>query len=384
MGNSLNKADRQWLEGVFEKLQIKLGREVDRLGSMIPYISRNGVYGDLDTPEGIYMWTNGFWAGILWQMHYATEDAVYLAAAKRVEERLDAALYGFEGLYHDVGFMYSLSAVADYRLTGNPGSKIRGLHAATVLAGRYNPTGQYIRAWNQPSWTEEDVSGWLIIDSMMNMPLLYWAGEITGDPRFRDIAERHTDTVLKYGLRGDGSSNHVVVLNPVTGEYLDNPAGQGYASGSAWSRGQSWVLYGFSLAYRHTGKQQYLDAARRSAHYCIANMAVNDWLPAVDFRAPEHPEKYDSTAGMVIASALLELKEHVDVYEQQMYFESAIRILKTCEEAFCNWDAEKDGIVDGGTVLYHGSRDANVPIIYGDYFFVESVLRLLDRHVLLW
>lgn len=87
---------------------------------------------------------------------------------------------------------------------------------------------------------------------------------------------------------------------------------------------------------------------------------------------------------MVIASALLELKEHVDVYEQQMYFESAIRILKTCEEAFCNWDAEKDGIVDGGTVLYHGSRDANVPIIYGDYFFVESVLRLLDRHVLLW
>lgn len=365
-------------------MQVKLGCEVSRLGNTIPYIARNGRYHDLETPEGIYMWTNGFWPGILWHMFHATGEPCYSNAAEQIEIRMDDALNGFTGLYHDVGFMYLLSAVADYRLTGNEQSKIRGLHAATILAGRYNPTGQYIRAWNQPSWTTEDVSGWLIIDSMMNLPLLFWAGQETGDPRFQDIACRHADTVLKYGLREDGSSNHIMVLNSVTGEFVDNPRGQGYASGSSWSRGQSWALYGFALAYRYTGEKRFLDASKRSAHYCIANLALNDWCPVVDFRAPQHPETYDSTAGMSIASGLLELSEHVGEYEQRLYREAAVKILRACEEKFCNWNIDEDGIVNGGTVLYHNRQDANVPIIYGDYFFVESVMRLCNNYVLLW
>lgn len=384
MTSILNDAEQNWIDEVYKKLDKKLSAQVARLGSKIPYIPYNGSYEDIDTAEGISMWTNGFWPGILWQMYHATNKKEYAAAAKSIEERLDEALNGFSGLYHDVGFMYSLSAVANYRITGNEQSKTRGLHAATILAGRYNPAGEFIRAWNQPSWTKDDASGWTIIDSMMNLSLLYWAGEECGDPRFLDIARRHANTILRFCLRGDGSSNHIIVLDPNTGEYIANPRGQGYDSGSSWSRGQSWALYGFTLAYKYMADEQYLNAAKRAAHYCIANLALSDWLPVVDFRAPEHFAKYDSTAGMSIATGLIELSAHVDEYEKNLYHHAAIKILKACEQKFCNWDISEDGIVNGGTVLYHSSQNANVPIIYGDYFFVESVLRLKNKNKPLW
>lgn len=383
MESWLSETEEYWVKEIYQKVCVKIETELLRMGDTIPYIPYDGRYKDLDTPEGIYMWTNGFWTGILWQMFWATRKIEYSELAKRIETRMDDALNGFEGLYHDVGFMYLLSAVADYRITGNKKSKIRGLHAATILSGRYNPTGQYIRAWNQPSWTKENVAGWLIIDSMMNLPLLFWAGTETGDPRFADIASRHADTVMKHCLREDGSSNHIVALDPLTGAFVDNPRGQGYASGSSWSRGQAWALYGFSLAYKYTGKKDYLNAAKRSAHYCISNMALNNWIPVVDFRAPTIPEKYDSTAGAAMASGLLELAEYVDNYEKSLYRNAAIRILKACEEKYCNWNQDEDGILGGGTVLYHGTQN-NVSIIYGDYFFIESIMRLCGKHKLLW
>lgn len=380
----LDDAELIWLDDIYNKLNEKLSAQAGRLGSIIPYIPQNGSYNDIDTQEGIYMWTNGFWTGILWQMFYATNIKLYADTAKRIEERLDDALNGFEGLYHDVGFMYSLSAVADYRITGSKEAKIRGLHAAAILAGRYNPAGEFIRAWNQPSWTKEDVSGWAIIDSMMNLSLLYWAGDETGDPRFREIARRHADTILRFCLRGDGSSNHIIVLDPATGEYIGNPRGQGYASGSSWSRGQSWALYGFTLAYKYMGDEKFLNAAKNSANYCIANLALEDWLPVVDFRAPKHSAKYDSTAGMSIAAGLFELAEHVGEYEKKLYFRAAVKILKACEKKFCNWNTAEDGIVNGGTVLYHSRQNADVPIIYGDYFLVESILHLKNKQIALW
>lgn len=160
--------------------------------------------------------------------------------------------------------------------------------------------------------------------------------------------------------------------------------GQGFASGSSWSRGQAWALYGFALSYRYTGEKKFLDASKRSAHYCIANLSLNDWLPVVDFRSPEHFAKFDSTAGLAIVAGLLELAEHVNEYEKELYNKTAVKILQACESKFCNWNFEEDGIVTGGTVLYHSKENANVPIIYGDYFLTEAVIRLRGKHILLW
>lgn len=362
----------------WEKLRTKLLAETRRLGDKIPYIPENGVYTDKGESD-IYWWTNGFWGGILWQMYHATGDETYRTSAERLEARLDRALDGYDGLHHDVGFMWLHTAVANYRLTGSERARSRGLHAANLLAGRYNPRGKFIRAWN------DDCTGWTIVDCMMNIPILFWAGEVLNDPRFAYMARDHADTTLDKTVRPDGSCNHIVILDPADGSFVEAPGGQGFAPGSSWSRGQSWALYGFALSYRHTGDVRYLDTAKRIAHYFIANVQSTGFVPLVDFRAPSEPAYWDTTAGVCAACGLLEIADAVGEYEKALYRDAALSILKATDERFCDWNAEEDGIVDGGTGSYHGrNRDFGVPIIYGDYFFLEAVLRLRGESFLIW
>ncbi|GHV01602.1 glycosyl hydrolase family 88 [Spirochaetia bacterium] len=379
MNYSISEKDSGWAVKTWEKIQVKMDAECTRIGSNIPYIPVDGHYRDLDAPEGIYWWTNGFWPGMLWQMYHAAGDEKYRRAAEGVEARLDEALEGYEGLHHDVGFMWLHSAAANYRLTGNRDSLRRALHAANLLAGRYNPAGKFIRAWNG------DRTGWIIVDCMMNIPLLYWASRETGDPRFEYIARDHADTCRRIIVRADGSCNHIAVLSPESGECLELPGGQGFASGSSWSRGQAWGLYGFALSFAHTKKIEYLDTAKAIAHYVIANLAQNDWLPPVDFRSPEKPVKYDSTAAMISACGILEIAAHAGEYEKPLYVQSALKILRACDAAFSNWNKDEDAIMGHGTGSYHGTgKDADAPIIYGDYFFIEAILRLLGKDFLIW
>jgi len=371
--------DQTWAQGIFEKLKKKLSVECERNQNTMPYIPVNGRYTNPEKPDGIYWWTNSFWPGMLWQMYHAVKDEQFRKTAEAVEKRLDTALEGYDGLHHDVGFMWLHTAVANYRLTGNTDSRRRGLHAANILAGRYNPAGKFIRAWNG------DCTGWIIIDCLMNIPILYWASKEIDDPRYKMIGMEHACTALNLLLRADGSCNHIAVLSPQTGDCVEYPAGQGFASGSSWSRGQSWGMYGFALSYRHTGERKFLDAAKRIAHYVTANFAQNDWLPLVDFRAPPEPVKYDSTAAMISACGLLEIAEHVSEYEKKLYSTAAVKLLTAVEKSFADWNMETDGIIGRGTAAYHGqSHDTEVPIIYGDYFFTEAILRILGKNFLIW
>ena len=212
MKDFLQEKDEEWLQEIFEKLDRKVMRECGRLEDRIPYIPVNGRYSEDWGEKDIAWWTNGFWGGLLWQMYHATNRPEYRRSAERVEERLDRSLEEYENLYHDVGFMWMHTAVADYSLTGNRKSYVRGQHAANLLAGRFNVLGNYIRAWN------DDKAGWMIVDCLMNLSLLYWATEQTDDPRFAAIARRHADTALEKVLRPDGSCNHIAILNPETGE----------------------------------------------------------------------------------------------------------------------------------------------------------------------
>ena len=393
MGIDTTCSNEEWLDEAYKRLLSKMHAQCGRIGTMIPYSPKKGKYFDCAKVEqmgGVHFWTNGFWPGMLWQMYEATGDELYRETACGVEERLNEILTDLKGVDHDAGFLFLPSAVADYRKTGNALSLKRGLQAANLLAGRFNPCGNFIRAWadNAASHFDENgnVSGWMIVDCMMNNPLLYWASDVTKDPRFSQMAARHAKTAQKYIVREDGSCNHIVELNPDTGDFVNNPGGQGFCQGSSWSRGQSWAVYGFALSYRHTGEEDFLNTAKRCAHYCIANLAVNDWLPLVDYRAPETPRKYDSTAGMITAAGLLELAEHVGEYEKNLYVDAAYNILRACENKFANWDNETDSIIDGGTFFYHDEdgRNTEVPIIYGDYFFIEAVLRLKGKSLFIW
>lgn len=366
-----------WAEDIWNKLAGKLEAECLRLGSIMPYVPVNGVYEDMGKRE-LTAWTNGFYSGMLWQMYHATGKTCFRQAAEGIEARLDQALASFTRLDHDVGFIWLHTAVADYRLTGNETSRARGLHAAGILAGRYHPSGRYIKAWNG------EKAGIAIVDCLMNLPLLYWAADELGDNAYRQIAVNHTDMALQYILRPDGSCNHMVEFDTVTGCYKGNPGGQGYESGSSWSRGQAWAVYGMALAYRYTGNEAYLDAAKRTAHYVCANLAIHDYIPLIDFRAPKEPVYYDTTAGVCTACGLLELSQHVKPLEKELYVKSAVRCLEAATERFCCWDPEKDTVLSHGSARYDRASDREVPIIYGDYFLLEGILRILGKDFLIW
>lgn len=301
--------------------------------------------------------------------------------AEAVEQRMEQMLEEFVGLDHDAGFLWLLSAVADYRITGNKRSCINALHAANILAGRFNPAGGFIRAWGCEGSSEK--SGWMIIDCLMNLPLLYWASEHTKDPRYKNIAIMHTDTAMKYLLRSDGSVYHIANLDPETGELVGYPDCQGYSSSASWSRGQAWALYGMTLAHLHTGNTKYLEAAKCCAHYFIANTVATGYVPLCDFRAPLEPVIYDTSAGAIAASGLLALSRQVAAEEKEMYTDAAIKILKALDEKHCNWDIRTDSLLAQGCVAYH-SRQTDVPLIYGDYFFIEAVTGLLENGIFMW
>lgn len=374
-----------WLEELYVKMEKKLFAECARMGDKIPYWTENGVYKEDYGKKDIYWWTNGFWPGLLWQMYHGTGNEDYRSCAEQAEVTLDKALHGFTGLHHDTGFMWLHSAVANYRLTGSEESKVRGLMAANILAGRYNPAGRYIRAWNPECVEEgEDCTGWIIVDSMMNIPLLYWASKELQDPRFYYIAKSHADTVRRTLVREDGSCGHIACLNPDTGELEKILPGQGYSDTSSWSRGQSWILYGFALSYRYTGDVSYLDTAKRTANYFISNITATGYVPLCDFRQPEAPAYLDTSAGLCAACGLLEITEHVGEAEARMYRNHAEQMIRAISEQHCDWNPQTDSIVRQCKVDYHSSKDKQTDLVYADYFFAEAVLRLKEKDFLIW
>lgn len=364
--------DKDFINNTWEKLDKKLSIVAVRSREKIPYTTKNGSHIPHDG-EGICWWTNGFWGGLMWLMYAGTKNDAYRLSAEKNEQLLDGAFKAFYGLHHDVGFMWHLTAGVNYRLTGNEESKIRNMYAASLLAARYNSVGNFIRAWNGELCVT-------IIDSMMNIPLLYWASEESGDPRFSHIAKKHADTVIEHHIRPDGSVKHICVYDPETGEYKEHFAGQGYGLDSSWSRGQAWALHGFALSYIHTGEQRYLDVAKKVAHYFIASVC-DDYLPKADFRSPEEPVLYDMTASACAACGLLEIARNVSEYEGKIYYNAAIRLLKAMDENFCNYSLDEDSVVGFGTERWTDKPEAigtiaNIPIIYGDYYFAEAIYKL--------
>ncbi len=353
----------------------------------IPYTIVNGVYDDRSSmdmsccgvDDGINWWCNGFWAGMLWMMYAETKEERYAEIARKTEVKLDACFEQFYGLHHDVGFMWMPSAVNDYRLTGHPDARRRALHAATLLAGRFNPVGRFIRAWNNfPDGT--NTNGWVIIDSMLNIPLLYWASEETGDPRYRQIAQMHADTVLKTFIREDGSVRHIVEFAPESGEFVRDYGGQGYAQGSSWTRGQGWGLYGFMMSYIHTHEQRYLEAAEKIAEYFIAHIPEDGLIP-VDFCQPSEPAWHDDTAAAIAACGLLELAKYAG--DGDVYRVAAEKMLCALREHHCDFTRNTESILQKCTGAYH-SDEHEFSIIYGDFFFLEALLKWRGNDHFMW
>jgi len=374
--------EREWVGEVFSKILAKEKKVAERSRNKIPYSTKDGVFDDRGKTD-ICWWTNGFWGGMMWQLYYATKEPVYLENALRTESRLDENLMNRQGMDHDSGFKWMPTSVAHYRLTGDMASRNRALLAADNLAGRFNPVGKFIRAWNSWDGNEDgSFAGRAIIDCMMNLPLLYWAGDELHDPKFYHIAKMHADTAIRYFIREDGSAKHIVEFNAETGEYLHSVGGQGYGHGSSWTRGQAWAVYGFILSYIHTKEERYLETSRKVADYFIENIPESKLIP-VDFRQPETPSYEDSTAAAIVSCGLLELARYVSENERSKYEDAALELLKTLAYKRCNWDENADNLLEKCTAAYH-DREHEFSIIYGDYYFIEAIWKLMGKELFIW
>jgi unsaturated chondroitin disaccharide hydrolase len=357
---------------LWEEAIDRTSRNMDRFGDRFPTTGEDGRYRLIPNEN----WLAGFWTGILW-LAYAS------AHAPRFRETAESLLPSFRqrlderiNLTHDLGFLYTLSAVAQWRLTGDPFARDLALRAADLLRARFRPAYQALQAWDG-----EENAGRIIIDSMMNLPLLYWASHETGDPGYQDVAARHAETTRRYLLRPDGSTNHTYLFDPGSGRPAGAKTHQGWSDGSLWSRGQAWAIYGFAIAAEALGDRRFLEAAQLAADRLLAESPA-DSVPYWDLRIPAAaPQWRDSSAGAIAAAALLRLGR---VAGKEQY-QSAGRVLIHSLTTTCAASERT-----GEAMLTHGAL--HVPkgwatdnyLIFGDYFWLESLCSTLGFSVDLW
>ena len=367
--------DKVHFSAVLDKILKKMPRSIEaaRRNGGIPYTTKNNEFVNYH----INWWTNGFWPALMLKMYIASGDGSYLEEADRTEKLLDAALENFADIDHDAGFMWLISSGARYALDGNKKSFDRTLFASKMLAARYNPNG-FITAWNG-----RERCGYAIIDCMMNLPLLYWASKVTGDPKYRLMAENHAHTAMKYFVRPDHSCNHIVIFDPLTGEVLETPAGQGFAPGSCWSRGEAWAVYGFALSYIYTGNNEYLEISEHTADYFIKNLPADN-IPPCDFRQPADSGLKDCAAAVIAASGMLELAGILNDERSERYYGAAVKILRAVDEKYVDYSENSPAFVTHCTAAWDDIGGHDITMDYADYFFAEAVLKLCGDKNLFW
>ena len=315
-------------------------------------------------------WTSGFFPGILWYMYEFTKDESFVTSAKKWTEGLKP-LQHYSGS-HDIGFMVYCSFGNGYRLTKNEDYKKVILQTAKTLTARYNEKTGCIKSWDNKKWQYP-----VIIDNMMNLELLFWASENGGTKHMYDVAVKHAENTMKNHFRPDGSTYHVLDYDTLNGNVISKNTHQGYADNSCWARGQAWAIYGFTMAYRFTKDERFLNTAKKAADYFIAHLP-QDKVPYWDFNAPAIPnEPRDASAAAVAASALFELYTYVhEKGLKKKYYDEGCSILSSL--ASPNYFSSKEDL-EGLIKHSVGNKPSNVEvdasIIYGDYYFLEALLR---------
>ncbi|MBJ7414339.1 MAG: glycoside hydrolase family 88 protein [Niveispirillum sp.] len=324
-------------------------------------------------------WTNGFWTGMLWLAWELTGHARYRHAAEiqgrsflqRAEQQINVA-------HHDLGFLYTPSACAAWRLTGDPAARRAGLLAADLLLSRFDPVSGVIQAWGDLNDPAE--AGRMIIDCNLNLPLLYWATEQTGDPRYRDAAEQHLTQAARHLVRPDASTFHTFHMDTRTGAPLRGTTHQGHADDSCWARGQAWGIYGFALGYAHSGRVGLVDLSAALANYFL-NRLPDDLICRWDliFTGPEAPA--DTSAAAIAACGLLELVRHLPIGhpDRELYARAAWGMVRELDTKHLAPLLGSNGVL--ANAVYHMPKQIGVNecCIWGDYFHLEALMRL--RHV---
>ena len=357
-----------------ERAAVRVGRSRLEFRDSFPAPSSEGlVYAPIANVE----WTNGFWIGILWLAWQLTgEDAFRRTAESQVESFLDRARREVNVDHHDLGFLYTPSACAAWQLTGSEVGREAGLLAADLLMRRFDETTGVIQAWGDLNDPAE--SGRMILDCNLNLPLLYWAARETGEPRYRDAADRHLAQAERYLVRPDASTFHTFFMDVRTGQPLRGTTHQGYADDSCWSRGQAWGIYGFTLGAVLSGRDDLLTLASKLANYFI-NRLPESLVPRWDLVFVEDEDQpYDTSAAAIAACGLLELVERLPLTDphRDLYARIAWAIVRQLDQAHLAPLETSNGLLKDG--VYHMPNGIGVGecCIWGDYFYLEALMRL--------
>lgn len=325
-------------------------------------------------------WRSGFFPGSVWYLYELTGDNTLLPLAQKYTEALDEAKK--LTWHHDIGFIINCSYGNGLRLSGKTGYKDVMIEAAKSLCTRFREKPGTIQSWNVTGNSWQAQRGWecpVIIDNMMNLELLFEATELSGDSTFYKVAVSHADRTLKEQFRPDGSCYHVIDYSISDGNVRHRHTAQGYSHESAWSRGQAWAIYGYTMCYRYTADKKYLGQAIKTFNFMKDHPRMpEDLVPYWDMDAPNIPnEPRDASSASVIASALYELSTYDNQFDYKGY---ADKIMKSLSSE--NYTAKLGE--NGRFVLMHSvgsiphNSEIDVPLNYADYYYLEALKRKMD------
>lgn len=358
-------------ESLINKISDQLLKEEKIIGLKFPEYTENGVWKFRKDVN----WLSGFLSGELWYMYDITGREEFKKDALAQADHLTA--YSTIDNTHDMGFIFLPSCVKAYKETGDKKYLKAALEAAAMLAKRFNGKGNFIRAWG--SLKDSKQAGWMIIDSMMNIELLFWAYQQTGNLMYYDIAYKHAITTMEEIVRSNYSSFHVVEFDPAAGKILAKRTSQGYSDESTWARGQAWGIYGFANAYKYTGDKRFLITSQKMADYFLSNLP-SDLVPVWDLDLNGKSDLRDASAGAVAASGMFILSEVSRTKKNSWkYLSFAKKITSSLIKNYLFTTSKREteeGILLHTIYHFHKKWGVDESFPPGDYYFIEALTKL--------
>ena len=358
-----------WLADKITACIQQIEKNSQRFGTQFPSAcATNGKY----RLKGNDDWTNGFWTGMLWLAYEWTKEKSFLSRAMENIDSFQTRLDDHFVLdHHDIGFLYSLSAVAGYKITGDEHCKQEVIQAADVLLARFQEKGEFIQAWGAYGDPQEYR---LIIDSLLNLPLLFAATQLSGEPRYAEAASKHYQRVRKTVIKNDATTFHTYYFDPETGQPSHGATHQGNSDQSIWARGQSWAILGLPLNESYLHSQPFPENYPQIVEVFLAHLPA-DLVPYWDFDFnDQHPAEKDSSALAIAACGLLEA-EKMGAYPDAKKIAKGM-LYQLGEQYAASQVPENEGLLLHGVYAHAEGKGIDEPNLWGDYFYLEGLIRL--------
>lgn len=373
---------REEVTAAMDRMADQVRCNMEYFGTRFPSsATRNQTYGVIDNIE----WTDGFWTGLLWLCYeYTGDDAFKNLALKNVDSFLNRVEKRIELDHHDLGFLYSLSCVAGYKLTGSAEGRRAGLLAADKLMERFQEKGGFIQAWGELGARDNYR---LIIDCLLNIPLLHWAFLETGNPVYRNAAVRHYEAACNNVIRDDASAYHTFYFDPGTGEPLKGVTRQGYSDDSAWARGQAWGIYGIPLNYRYVKDDSAFNLFKGMTNYFLNRLPEDEVCYWDLIFTDGSNQSRDSSAAAIGVCGIHEMLKYLPEVEsdKNTYRHAMHCILRSLMERYTAPEIKPGNpVLLHGVYSWHSGKGVDEGNIWGDYYYMEALMRFYKDWNLYW